>query len=372
MLFLDNKRITVQEIRDYEGDNEIILMLQKSYNELEEKFFSKNQPVRYKLGDKYVITHEKGMKEHKGAIFIPYKEEVKTKMGTHVVIYCENHFIKNGNPEYKPRGDFFDKQKVFNRNNIELALFYNIISSVINKGNKIILDDIEQKETEVANKRKKASVIEFYLYNEDSVLYNNSEKLIEIAYIFGISNPSKLSIDRLKNTIYKKIKEGEGAGDIKLVEIMKQTTPFYQSLIDIQKGLDKQVLKYEKNKWWFVAANKRKSEICSVNIIDDHKFKEILSAKLLMSPDLYESLRDMIEGIKENKKEAVKKKKETIMKSAKIEQKKIDERMKYKNTDFKSLKIYELTKICKVAKIKAFQVKKDLLIKKLEAWRDNL
>lgn len=294
-LLIDNERITVNQIRGYSGPDEIMNLFKKGLLEIEKKFFNKKKPLIFRYRPGMIKTNSAGAKEGKKAIRVVWSDIKNTETGSATVTYCELIINNpNGNVEYKPRGEWIRKKRILNQNETELALYYYCISSTMMEGgNRFVVEDLEKADDQLMKKREENSSLDFYVYNPDSELYNDSDKLRRLAYSWGVGHADTMAISTVKNKLYAAVKNAKQP-ELKIqafVKAIKEKTPFSLALGSIQKARDTNTLHFDKYQWFIKAGDGAKSNILTISPDDNKRAVLMLAFEIMSKPEKYERIK---------------------------------------------------------------------------------
>lgn len=296
-LIVNNEEYPLYKIQGYNGHEEVVKMMKKSYDELFDRFWKHGKPVIFRIAKRYTFITKDGRKEGKKAIFIKWQEAVKTKKGGNAtVIYCETVITEaNGVKRYEPRGEAFRRKRVLHQEDAELAVFYHCISSVTSTGNSIYLEDLDAEEEMVAASREQTAAVDYYLYFPDSPLYNDRDKLVNIAYRWGVANAEKLSGATLRNRLSGILKNVNPSTDPELsipefINAVKQSSPLGDALIAVQRAMDNHGIVYKDFQWYIVSGNKN-IKLFTVPPHHNTQAKRELAYFLMRTPEKYDQIK---------------------------------------------------------------------------------
>lgn len=290
MIFINEERVTLSEIRNYQGDDEVMQKLRKSYEHLQKNYYGRGILPRFKWAKGVQkINALQGRKEGKKAIYIPYREVVNSPSGSVEIIYCLSAPAKDGIRSYLPKATWFRKATTFSPDRIEEALFWYGVSSVIRTNNKIVLENLEGEAQSRADEKKKVAVLDYLVYDPDSQLAGDEKTIKELALAWGVSGADKLDGYRLKEALYNAVIAGEarGQGVDKFKEAVKGKGN-YKLLALIQQKMDDGYLHYKDFEWKWGVDLAYLKRLCIVPPNEDNASKGYLINYLNTHPDDYE------------------------------------------------------------------------------------
>jgi hypothetical protein len=298
MLLIDNQTVTLKQIQDYDGsdNNHAMQILHDGYLELKKRFFDQGRPVIFAYKKGVMKVGKDGIKEGKRGIYVPWADVLKTPSGTYTVVYCETVINEpNGNKRYEPRGARFFKKKVLRANDAELALFYFKVSSTFTIGKSVELYDEEKEGAELAKSRANDAEIKYLIYSDYSPLAENRDKLVNLAYAWGVPNADKLSDNQLKNRLFTIIESPTQIAEMSRDKFKKQVKdfdPLHETLGLIGRAMGTGVLIFEDYQWRLKAGNVV-TKLVNVPPQDHLRYKIILAQQLLADNNSYRKVRSV-------------------------------------------------------------------------------
>ncbi len=294
MLFIDNERIKLEDIKSYKGKDNVMNHLKEKLEELETKFFSKQGFIRFRWKPSLIRLNVKsGLKEGPKFISIKMAESLRGEEGDVMVVYAESSKMVKQEIRYKPVILKFRKALVLGKTRKELALYLYAVSGIIKSGVKVIFEDFDKDNEVIATKRAENSALEYYIYNEDSPLAQDEERLRSMALSWAVTDSEAISLPTLKNKLYEAV---SGAKEVELqqkafIEAVKDESPFYDILALINKVEALKILKYEDFEWSLVSQLGERRMMLKVPPQNSGRAKFQLAYELLGNSNKYDSLK---------------------------------------------------------------------------------
>lgn len=206
MLLINDKQITVNEIRGYRGDSEVHNRLKKAVETIDRVGFPLT--IKYPPGVMRVNA-KSGLKEGKGLLVFKKHNIFNTPQGSFTLRWAEGvsttagGVANYGDPNYR-----FDRFKILSEGDIEEAIFLIGISGLVDRG-RLVVEDVDHEARIVADRRASEADINYLIYSDHSPL--NTEKVIAMAYGWGISNIETLrgSVSAMRNALYDRVAKME-------------------------------------------------------------------------------------------------------------------------------------------------------------------
>jgi len=236
--------------------NEVIYELSRFPKEIEavEKHFHGKFPVKVVYPPDRIMPSK--LKHNRrpdkpNSISFDLKATVKTPVGTEVWRYAENIIIgEQGKKRYIPKKFLFDGTKFLDRNDIELIYFllrkseYCLGGDNQGKMTKFMFEDLITEADKKAEKKKIETKINILLYGDDLAL--SEERLRQVAMAYGIKNVDTFTFSQVKILISNKINESKTGAD-RFFDMVNADEEI-AARVSIQRAIDMDVLKYDKNK----------------------------------------------------------------------------------------------------------------------------
>lgn len=360
MLFVNDERIDLRTLDGYKGNDYVLRQLSTARQRIKELGY----PIKFKCD-----SLEKGYKEGKKGIYIPYIGEIETDAGSASIVYAQSARSVQGGVgvNYKPRGEAIRKTWTMKENDLDKILFLMVACPLVKTG-LLYIEDTEAKAQAVANKRKGGSALLFYLYNEHSPIFSDEEKLVFIASSLGVSNPLNLGLNELKNVIFEKIESAEKIHDGTFGykwfnDAMTEFTPLMTALRDVQVAVDKKIIRFNDRSYRWMLLGGGGDEvriICPVEPAKTSLRREILANHLLKDKEVY----NLITGTVEKQK-----KEEDVVGDVNIARDATDQVSKI---DFATLEWSEIRSLAAKSGILIKGKKKEDLVKELELRRETI
>lgn len=199
------------------------------------------KPLRLKWRDGVMKVNKKSrLKEGKRGVFVPFTAMQNNSQGTNTVTYCESAIKHQNTTRYEPKGEWFKGTKILGINDIELAIYYSLFCPYVKSG-LIVIENRDAEASERAKAHKKMAQYSWHLYHESSPLYEDVERLTEIAKAFGVPNTSGMALDTLKEAINNAVtvREASHQDGIQLFErYFKGEDWLMKPKSDIQTAID--------------------------------------------------------------------------------------------------------------------------------------
>jgi hypothetical protein len=294
MLFIDNERIKLEDIRTYKGKDSVINHLKENLEELETRFFDRAGFIRFRWKKSLVkVNTRSGLKEGPKFISIRMAESVRTDGGDVMVTYAETSKMVGMEVKYKPSYLGFRKTLILGKNKKELALYLYAVSGIIKAASKVVIDDPEKENEVLAKKRAENSALEYYIYNEDSPLSQDEDRLRSMALSWAVADSDTIALPTLKNKLYEAV---SGAKEIEyqqkaFIEAVKEESPFYDILALINKVESMKILKYSDFEWNLTSPTGERRMMLKVPPQNSGRAKFQLAYELLGNSNKYQSLK---------------------------------------------------------------------------------
>jgi hypothetical protein len=291
MLFINDERIDLKRVGEYTGRDPVMILLFNAY----EKVKRLGYPIVFK-SDKL----QKGYRDGKKGISFLYSGEVNTQHGTTTIVYATSaHADKFGvGVDYRPRRGKFENEWHLHAGDLDKILFMMVGCSLVKAGT-IYVEDRKAIASELARKRSQGSTLMFYLYNEQSPVYHDIDKLCQIALAIGISNPSELSDDLLRNAIFERVEAAEQVKDGTFGyqwfdDSIKEFTPVITALTFVQKALDERRIRFDDKMFrWNLVDDKGDTlrMLCQVEPQKHSLRREILATLCTKNSEIYSLIK---------------------------------------------------------------------------------
>ncbi len=316
---LNSIKTSIKPPKYYDGDNVIKKRLAEAWQMVDEKFLSKDEPVVFTTP-----TIMSGVGKGNQGYLAPRILDVKTNKGVVRVAWCDSIDESNGKLVYHPTHLDVNpslKTMELGESDIEKILFMICFNPfVVTAGNPITkLVDKEKEAEQFQEKEESAGVINYWLFNNYSKLYN-SEPLIEtLCSVWGIAQAGKYTLARKKQMLAEAVRAADKRGDLeynlkafdtfcrKLEE--GSDTKEVETLAIIQKCVDKKIIAYKGTpdfKWFLLGEDgKSLKTLCKVPPQEEKFNRKVLKVHLLRTSDdmeILEAALGMIKGADEEEK----------------------------------------------------------------------
>jgi hypothetical protein len=298
MLYVNDEKIDLNKIKGYRGTDSVLKKLSDAYEKIDQLGF----PIKLRC-DKL----QSGSREGKKGIFLPYSGEVETDYGTAVLVYAQAaQPDKNGvSVKYRPRGEKFEKPMTIHNKDVDKLLFF-MLACPLFKAGVIYIEDLEEKARQVATLRASSSALTFYLYNESSPIYNDVERLCNIAAALGIAKPEILGLNEIRNAIFDRVEAAEKIHDKTygykwFNSAVSEFSPKMEALTVIQRATDLNLIKYNplSFRWFYLdSTGKEMKVICPVEPHNASLNREILAAFLIKNKETYETIQEAMKAVR--------------------------------------------------------------------------
>lgn len=311
MLYIDDKKLTISEIRDYQGRDKFYLALQQTLLDIYD-----NPPpggkLRFSYGARY-ITQTNGqrgrqkttIREKKRGIRLPLTYTVSTSEGSQAFTYCKTAIKKSdGTLTFSPRKMEFNGSMSLDYNSDADLILFMIHAVPDFKSGGIIMENPAKKAKEFTAEQKAAGALAFYLYNDDSLLADDEKRITDIARAWGITVDNDTPLDIVKKSLYEAVqlaeKQKNKARDIKaFVSAVKEELPHMEQLVTIQKAIDAKYLMYNiENSQYVLKVNDRERKLVVIPPGKKTEKETILAEWLLQHPDVLDVIESLIAGQK--------------------------------------------------------------------------
>lgn len=280
MLYLDDDRLTLEDIRNYPKDGADFFR-----HELRDELYEieHNPPTgdvfEFVYG-KHLVHRTPGLtkgrvktiiKEKKRGINFPLSYTVQTGLGSQKCTYCETA-VKNpgGGHTFKPRKkDFTGRLALHHKRDAEFILFIMKILPDFKNGN-IILNNPRKDADMTAKDRARRSSVEFYLYNDRSPLLKEEGKLQTIALAWGVHFDESFTINQIVNALSDEIMAAEKAKNKAknidaFQDAIEEELPFMDELVIVQKAVNAKLIRYSTNEsQWQLTIGERPKDLLIV------------------------------------------------------------------------------------------------------------
>jgi len=279
------------------SSNTIAQQIADKRKELEPILKKKGMRLNWKKGVMTINALQK-IKEGKKGVFTPFKFTVNNSQGTNTVVFCETATKDAvGNMTYYPKGEWFKGSKTLGINDMEAAIYYSLLCPYVKSG-LIVIENKEAEAREVADARNAVSKYMYYLYNETSPIYDDTEKLISIAKAFGIGKSEDMNPAVLRNAIYDAIitREATSKDGVKFFEnILGGTDQTLKPLADIQTLLDAKELYIDNNDFsWKFKGGTKFLALNPTDVQNTLAAKNKLANHLLANATAYETVNSIL------------------------------------------------------------------------------
>jgi len=298
MFFINDEKLDLQKAAN--SDNLIAKQIAEEISRLQISLAKK--PMRIKWRDGIMTLNRKSrLKEGKKMAFSPFTVQVNNAQGTNKVTYCDQALKGDfGTIKYTPKGHAFRGTMVLGINDLELAVYYKLFSPFV-KSRTIVIEDREAEARERTEARQKIASYHFYLYNEASPLYDDEDKLGQIAKAFGVQNTTTMSLDVLKDEIFRAVELRESLnkdGIITLQRFIDGGDQLLKPLADIQTLFDDGQLVLDRNKYsWTFKDGSSFFQLNPTEAFDLAVAKNKLAMYITSDKIAYDTVTAMIQGI---------------------------------------------------------------------------
>lgn len=212
--YLDLSTIKLANGEWYTGKDEIKSMISQCYQEMDKRFFRKNQPVIF-LTPGIRSGNGDGNRGYK----FPHVTNIKTKMGQFTIAWYESKTTENGKTRYtqtKKNCQVTQKSMTLYEEDIEKILFMSLFVKDVSINGKLtgktFLQDLEADAVEFEAKEAQNAVVSYWLYTPEAGFYDDQEKLHTLARVYGI-DPDGKSNKYIKQLIAIAARTAERRGD---------------------------------------------------------------------------------------------------------------------------------------------------------------
>jgi hypothetical protein len=298
-IFLNEKdKLDINELRDYNGKDEVKQILSANYQDIQNRFFSKGLPV--------VFLHpgiKKGEKIKQGIKAIsqeslPWKLTIKTKMGDVAVRYCEVAEPQQfGGFKFFPSHiDFIQPKWTYFEQDIDKILVLMLTGHY--KQGTISIVDTSADETKKAEGRGKSAIVAFHIFSEGGDLFGNEKKLDQFCLSWGISIKGKFP-DQKKNALADAIEVAEKNHDWNygykaFGEALKDNDPYFEIRASVQDALDKQLIHFDAKK--YQVQYKNGEVLAKIPVDQAGQWKKVLFEFLAKNPDKLSVVEGSVEA----------------------------------------------------------------------------
>lgn len=218
-IYINHQYVSLETIKSrdgkfYDGPEEIKRLLADTWREFDRRFFSKGLKCVF-------ITPgiRTGIGKGNRGYSMPRVVQHKTSRGFITVAWADDLKTENGKHIYNPIGFSINEVRrtmTLDQSDIEQILFMYLFNpSMIRPGKlggKTYLEDKEQEAIDFAMKEVANAVVAYWLYREESPLFDNEEKLATLSRVYGI-NPTGKSNIYIKQLITEAVRRFENRND---------------------------------------------------------------------------------------------------------------------------------------------------------------
>lgn len=318
----------------------------KTYDRFVEEVRSFKSPVTLKIRRANKIrTDSKGTPLPPPSDNLSWKSVVNTASGSETWVYQESiPEKKDGEYRFRKMGEWVRGSLVIHPSRQMDKLFYFMRKSPYINRTLIHYDPAAEAQRKVLTKQLEAELY-FHIYNRDSDLVKEPNRLRDIAKSWGVKKVSELSIPEIQEELFSKVTSGDDRRT-------KGIKAFIDSVGDkskisrearIREAIEKDVISLNDMEmaWKFKSRGKETAEICKVESSDKGKEISVLMDYLSRHP------------IDENR----------ILHAVKT-----GKLSKFTSEDVESLEWTELTRECQVAGISYAGKKKEKIYEELREW----
>jgi hypothetical protein len=289
MLFINEEKISVDDIREYRGKDTLMKELMAGLKTVEQYLEAGHITFKYKPG-LIKVNAKSGMKEGKGGIYVQFVTSIPTDSGAKMVVYAEHVEKVNNNNKYKPRGEWVRKRITFNRTEIEKALFYLVCSAPVRLSKSLIVEDMESEAAKKIEGYTKYSALRYYIFGEDSPLATNRVKLAELGSIFGVAKADELKLNMLKNSLYEAVlaSESRNMGEKEFLRNIEEATLLMKCMGAVQRAVDRGVIEYKDYQWQIKGSNGK--PLCRVHPSENENPRKKLATMMITDLELRDTV----------------------------------------------------------------------------------
>lgn len=214
MIVINNKQYTIPQLRDYRGQDKLLIKIKQKIASIKANFFDKDTEgldeviivFRFRKGIRK-LNKGTGTKEGKKMVSIPMVNTTKTEDGSVTVRWCETVIEKGqGVQEFIPKRKKFDGKWFMSINDIDFIVFFTMFCSEYTSG-LIVMEDLDGEAVKKAKDRGALSGLGFMLYNEMSPM--KEDQIRDMAQGWGILGVFRKSLDRVKNELHDAVEKAE-------------------------------------------------------------------------------------------------------------------------------------------------------------------
>jgi hypothetical protein len=250
MLFINEEKISIDDIREYRGKDPLMRELVAKLKVVEQHLEAGHITFKYRPG-LIKVNAKSGMKEGKGGIYVQFTTSIPTESGAKMVVYAEHMEKVNNNNKYRPRGEWVRKHITFNRTQIEKALYYLACSIPVRLSKALIIEDKENEASEKIAGYTKYAALRFYIFSEESPLAKNRVKMVELGNIFGVAKADELKPNMLKKELYEAVlaSESRNMGEKEFLKNIEEASLLMKCVGAVQRAVDRGVIEYKDYQW---------------------------------------------------------------------------------------------------------------------------
>ena len=255
----DKDKLDIAILKEYTGKDEVLQKLSELYQDVYARFFKHDLPVifvhpRMKKGNKLEKNIPAISQET-----IPWVAYIKTGTGNMPIRYCDSAIPQlMGGYKFSPAGFHMTMQRwSYTKNDIYKVLVL-MCTSHYKNGIIYILDDQADAVTK-AKARSQSSNVAYHIFSEGGDLFSDEKKLNEFCLSWGISTKGKF-IDQKRNELFDTIEKFEKIHNLEYGYnafnlAIADNDPYFDIRVQVQDALNKNILRYDKNKYVVLLQN---------------------------------------------------------------------------------------------------------------------
>lgn len=311
-IYINGDPLDLRTLRNDDGKfialdstDEIKKLFCDAWKELDYRFWSKNIPVEFRTPS----IMSGGGPGNRGYSY-PRSLNYKTKKrGTVNIAWADERVSEDGKLVYKPVSRLIgvnEKTLLLDQDDVEEALFMWLFNPMVvrkdNPSGMTFLVDREEDARVYAEKETKSAVIAYWLYREESPLYENDKAIGTLCLAYGIS-PENKTITYQKQLLSNAVKNAEAHKDPEfgfngfnsICEKLRdgQDTKDVDTLALIQRCTNAHIIEYDKDKLVWVLLDEQSrpvKTICKVPPQQVSSSRLVLKRHLMASADDFSTL----------------------------------------------------------------------------------
>ena len=319
MIFINDKQVSLSEIRAHRANDKVMNMLRRNLDYIEKRMRAPNEDYTQSISliwtsGKRKFNNSSGFKEGKKMVGILLNHTINTPQGTKNVRWCESAQVGQGGVmKYSPPRNKFKKVQIFTYDRVEELLWLITFSpkirlemddgEIFNPNAPITVENIGLDQRRISVDRKRKGTLNAYINSDLSPL--SEEMLRTLAAAWGVTKATDTSvaIEQIRNQFEDKVMMAENKRDPRynidaFMEAVKENNQFIQTQVMINRALDHKLIEWDVRglRWIYIDdANHDITEICRVPVSERSRKRDYLADYLIRNRKEFIRLTEQVE-----------------------------------------------------------------------------